>query len=215
MDIEMFAALLNRTQNTQWYHAFLQPVAAQIPPQSRVLDIGTGPGQLLETLWREKGITGAGVDTSKRMIKMARARLKGTSLELQLTGVNDLLPYPPASFDAVTLCNVLFGLGDTERNELLNQASRLLRPGGRILSLTPTGNRALTELLQSQPSWPHWSIIPWYLSTRKAGKHWTHSDYLLKFSRSNGYHYQQNVVFSGFAVLETLQDISSQNPTKG
>ncbi|BDZ44359.1 class I SAM-dependent methyltransferase [Naasia aerilata] len=80
--------------------------AMDIRPGLRVLDVGCGSGefvQLLHTL----GAEASGADPAPGMLAVARARLGvGVDARLRL-GNAEALPWPDASFDAVTAVNAL------------------------------------------------------------------------------------------------------------
>src|SRR5580692_4046015 len=74
----------------------------------RVLDIGTGTGRLLELL-APRVSSGLGVDASRAMLALARARLARPGLTHCAVRLADMyrLPLPDASFDAVVMQMVL------------------------------------------------------------------------------------------------------------
>ena len=70
---ESFAAYFAQVQATPGWDAILQSFArfANIPPNSRVLDVGCGPGALARHLVRE-GHTVTGIDADPLMIERAQ-----------------------------------------------------------------------------------------------------------------------------------------------
>lgn len=98
----------------------------------RILDIGTGTGRILELLGKtaEEGV---GVDMSREMLAVARARLQRADLSNCLVRQADMyqLPYPAGMFDVVTLHQVLHY---AERPEAtIAEAARVLAPNGRLV----------------------------------------------------------------------------------
>jgi ubiquinone/menaquinone biosynthesis C-methylase UbiE len=102
------------------------------PPPRNLLDLGTGTGRVLQLLAPRIGF-GLGIDLSREMLAVARARLDRTSLRnCQVRHGNMYhLALPDGSFDAVTLHHVLH-FADAPA-ALLAEAARVLNPGGRLV----------------------------------------------------------------------------------
>jgi SAM-dependent methyltransferase len=98
-----------------------------------VLDAGMGGGRLLAEL-EQRGWTVTGIDAAPRMVELARARLPAAGERL-LVAELEALPFPDASFDAVTASGVLEFTTDLER--ALAELWRVLRPGGRAVVSFP------------------------------------------------------------------------------
>ncbi len=96
-----------------------------------VLDIACGSGLALE-LARARGASVAGIDASVRLVAIAKDRLPGDDIRV---GDMAALPWQDGSFDVVTSFR---GLWATTR-QALDEARRVLRPGGRI-SVTTWGH---------------------------------------------------------------------------
>jgi transcriptional regulator, ArsR family len=97
-----------------------------------LLDIGTGTGRILELL-APQSTRALGIDQSPQMLGMARARLERAGLRNAQLRQGDIfaLPAERDGYDLVVLHQVLHYLDDTSR--ALREASRALRPGGRLL----------------------------------------------------------------------------------
>ncbi len=97
-----------------------------------LLDIGTGTGRMLE-LFGPLVDHAVGVDQSREMLAVARANLEKAGLRNCQVRQADMyqLPLPSASFDAVIIHQVLHYA--EEPAEVLREAARVLRPGGRLL----------------------------------------------------------------------------------
>ena len=101
------------------------------PRLGRVLDIGTGTGRLLELL-APRVQSGLGVDASRAMLALARARLARTGLGHLSVRQADMYRLPLAGgFDVVVLQMVLHYAEDPAA--VLSEAARVLAPGGRLL----------------------------------------------------------------------------------
>jgi SAM-dependent methyltransferase len=119
----------------------------------RALDIGTGTGRLLELL-APRVSAGLGVDASRAMLALARARLSRPGLTHCAVRLADMyrLPLPDGGFDLVLLHMVLHHAEDPAA--ALAEAARVLRFGGRLLlvDLAPHDNaEALRRLAHRWP----------------------------------------------------------------
>jgi ubiquinone/menaquinone biosynthesis C-methylase UbiE len=98
----------------------------------RILDIGTGTGRILELLGRNAE-EGVGVDMSREMLAVARARLQRADLSNCLVRQADMyqLPYPGGMFDVVILHQVLHF---AEKPDIaIAEAARVLAPDGKLV----------------------------------------------------------------------------------
>ncbi len=102
-----------------------------------VLDIGSGPGFLAAEMAAAVGPTGSveGVDVSDSMIELARRRVPAPESAPLSFGIGDAvaLPFADAVFDVVVSTQVYEYVDDIEG--ALEEARRVLRPGGRLLVL--------------------------------------------------------------------------------
>ncbi len=96
-------------------------------PDGRLLDIGTGTGRVLELL-APRVREALGVDASKAMLALARARLSGLDFAHCAVRLADMyrLPLADPSFDTVVLQMVLHHAEDPAGAVL--EAARVLRP---------------------------------------------------------------------------------------
>jgi ubiquinone/menaquinone biosynthesis C-methylase UbiE len=99
---------------------------------ARLLDIGTGTGRVLELL-APRVAQGLGVDASKAMLALARARLARADLTHCAVRLADMyrLPLTDASFDIAVMQMVLHYAEDPAG--VLAEAARVLRPAGKLL----------------------------------------------------------------------------------
>jgi ArsR family transcriptional regulator len=111
-----------------------QALLALIPhgPNGRLLDIGTGTGRVLELL-APRVRQALGVDASKAMLALARARLSGPGFAHCAVRLADMyrLPLADRSFDTVVLQMVLHHAEDPAG--AIREAARILAPGGHLL----------------------------------------------------------------------------------
>ena len=96
-----------------------------------LLDIGTGTGRVLELL-APLCQHATGIDASREMLAIARAKLQESGLKNVQVRHGDLfsLPFEEESVDLVTIHQVLHFLSDP--GEALAEAARVLKPGARI-----------------------------------------------------------------------------------
>ncbi|CAH2604940.1 Transcriptional regulator, ArsR family / Methyltransferase fusion [Rhodovastum atsumiense] len=119
----------------------------------RVLDIGTGTGRLLEVL-APRVASGLGVDASRAMLALARARLARPGLTHCAVRLADMyrLPLPDAAFDLVVLQMVLHYAEDPA--SALAEAARVLRPGGRLVVVDLAGHARTEVMTRLAHRWP-------------------------------------------------------------
>ncbi|GLE53430.1 class I SAM-dependent methyltransferase [Mycobacterium montefiorense] len=103
-----------------------------IPPCSRVLDIATGTG-FVALLLAELGHQVTGFDASQAMLGNARAKAAERGMSITFVeGVTERLPFPDASFDAVTARHFIWTL--LEPDKAFAQWRRVLTPGGTLVA---------------------------------------------------------------------------------
>lgn len=97
-----------------------------------LLDIGTGTGRVIE-VFSDSYRRAVGIDRSREMLSIARTRLdKGGLRQWQVRQADmQALPVASASFDTVTVHMVLHYA--EQPGEVLAEAARVLRPGGRLV----------------------------------------------------------------------------------
>src|SRR5438552_17575548 len=100
---DRYAAALSFGQDPRWRRFLVSRVDAG--SSDTVLDVATGTGAVARELLRQKGCTVVALDQSPEMLAEARRRLP-ENVEL-VEGTADRLPFPDASFDALTCTYVL------------------------------------------------------------------------------------------------------------
>lgn len=117
---------------------------AETSPE-RVLEVGGGPGELSERIARELGSEVVMVDSSPRMVELARAR--GVDARV---GDAQELSFAHGEFDCVVAAWMLYHVEDLGR--ALSELRRVLRPGGRLVAVT-NGRDHMQELRRLAGDW--------------------------------------------------------------
>ena len=95
--------------------------------RERVLDIGSGEGQIARAL-AQSGVEVVGLDPTMAQIRTAHERAAGPVYALARS---DCLPVSSGSFDGAVVCLVYEHIDTLE--ESLAEVARVLRPGGRFV----------------------------------------------------------------------------------
>jgi SAM-dependent methyltransferase len=123
---------------------------------SVVADIGVGAGHYSEGLAR-RGCSLHLVDVSERLLETTVQRLRDAGLGERIGGVyhasaTDLSFLPTGCCDAVLLLGPLYHLGDAgERRIAIDEAARILRPGGLVFAAGINRITYLWDLLHNDP----------------------------------------------------------------
>jgi demethylmenaquinone methyltransferase / 2-methoxy-6-polyprenyl-1,4-benzoquinol methylase len=126
---DRYAAVLSFGQDARWRRFLVSRVEAE--PGDTVLDVATGTGAVARELLARKGCTLVGLDQSPEMLAEARLRVPpGVTL---VEGEADSLPFPDATFDALTFTYLLRYVPDPSTT--LRELARVVRPGGTMAGL--------------------------------------------------------------------------------
>jgi len=108
---------------------------ARIEPGERVLEVGSGTGSLAIAAAQRVGADGivAGIDPAPRMIAVARDKAARKDVQPEFrVGVIEKLPYPDNNFDVVLSSLMMHHLPDHLKFSGMQEAWRVLKPGGRL-----------------------------------------------------------------------------------
>jgi SAM-dependent methyltransferase len=110
------------------YEEQILPLAAGLLAGcDRILDVGTGEGQVARLASLQGSSTVIGIDPTANQV--AEAARRGGGPHYARAGA-DALPFPAESFDAVVACLVFEHIEAVD--EAIDEVARVLRPGGRF-----------------------------------------------------------------------------------
>ena len=148
---DRLAELLSFGQNGQWRAEMVGRVVGApggVPADGVILDVASGTaGVALQLAARTAGEHGqarvVGVDLTEKMLRQGQRRVAaagGADRITLMAGRAEQLPFPDASFDALTFTYLLRYVRDPQAT--LAELARVLKPGGVMASLefcVPTG----------------------------------------------------------------------------
>lgn len=118
--------------------SFLKPHISALGATGRMLDVGCGAGGFLLAA-AELGWSALGVEPSEEHSTVGR----GMGLDIR-TGYFEMGMFPEASFDLVVLSHVIEHIHDPK--SFIANLAKLLRPGGRLLVVTPNAGSLTARL---------------------------------------------------------------------
>ncbi len=112
-------------------------VDRELPPTGEVLDIGSAWGFNVMALER-MGYSATGMDLVTGQFDSGRRIAAGNDVSFRVLGANAAaLPFPDASFDAITMVETFEHIFLEDRPRALAECRRVLRPGGTLVLSTP------------------------------------------------------------------------------
>jgi len=125
-------AILSLGQNARWRRAMVDKILE--PSPSAVLDVATGTAGVAMRIAAQTSASVVGLDLTESMLREGRRRLRDRALPVSLVrGRAEELPFPDASFDALTFTYLLRYVTDPAAT--MRELARVVKPGGRIASL--------------------------------------------------------------------------------
>lgn len=147
----------------RWHTCPFPRIAASVPRQGRILEVGCGHGLFSAYLALQaprRSVRGIDIDELKigaARTAAERVRRMGGDLDFAAVPPGTL---PPGPWDAIVIVDVLYLLSEAAQGALLDGAARLLAPGG-VLVVKEMGCR---------PRWKfHWNRLQETLSVRVLG----------------------------------------------
>jgi ubiquinone/menaquinone biosynthesis C-methylase UbiE len=124
------AALLSFGQDPRWRAAMVDQMVAS-HPQS-ILDVACGPCAVTKRLVRKTSAHVVGLDLSPEMLHQGHVNVQRAGVQERVSlvrGRGEQLPFPDASFDALTFTYLLRYVADPQA--ALIELARVVKPGGR------------------------------------------------------------------------------------
>ena len=146
------------------YEEQILPIAANLlEGYDRVLDIGTGEGQVARLAVAGGARTVAGIDPTANQVVEATKRGGGAHFARARA---DALPFEDASFDAAIACLVFEHIEAVD--DAIDEVARVLRPGGRFAfflnhPLLQTPNSGWIDDYMLDPPEQYWRIGPYLI----------------------------------------------------
>lgn len=150
---DLLAELLSMGQNRRWRTAMVDHVVRTRP--RLVLDVASGTAGVAIQAVNRSGAHVVGVDLTRDMLRQGVQNVAETGLGERIDLVNgqaESLPFPDASFDALTFTYLLRYVDEPQ--QALDEMARVVKAGGVVASLD--------FLTPPRPFWRFW----WWLYTR-------------------------------------------------
>ncbi len=199
-------------QQSEWYPQFLKPVAEtviSITRTGKLLDVGTGPGMLPALLKENSNLQIIGTDINSSMIIEAKKKVNSRNVSFYIQDENTFKDFSDSTFDIVTFCSVLFLLSEETKNNILNEVSRILKPSGKIIVLTPSTRKSFFSTLKDIWLFPfskyNWTFFVWKRATSNRANIWHNEKWLYYYSKENHFEYTISNVFYNYATLEIIK----------
>jgi len=145
-DVEAWSPPREEPALRTWWRGLRASAFRWVPPNVRVLDIGCGFGESLG-YHRQRGCDAHGVEADRNILRVAQRH--GLNVKV---GLFDPDQYEPASFDVVTLDQVIEHV--SQPAQVLRGVHRVLKPGGMLVLSTPNADGWGARLFGRR--WIHW-----------------------------------------------------------
>lgn len=118
--------------------------------EDALLDLGTGTGALLRQLAKHRcrPRIAVGIDECPAMLEHVAALPAGWSVQVGDAGQ---LPFADSTFSVVTAAYLLHVVDGAARRQIVAEARRVLRPGGRFVVVAPTPPRTRSARILYAP----------------------------------------------------------------
>lgn len=118
-----------------WCDARYLPLLEDIPRDEPVLEIGCGPGLMLEYLRTQGFSDAAGIDVSEEQVNIAKAQ----GLDARVADVFECLKSAKGGYAAILAIDFVEHFSKDELMRLVPEIQSALRPGGHLIVQTPNG----------------------------------------------------------------------------
>ena len=150
---DLLAEVLSLGQNRRWRRAMVDRIVPARP--RRLLDVATGTAGVALRLTEQTDAFITGLDLTEAMLRRGQANVAASAADGRVdlvAGRAEELPFPDATFDAVTFTYLLRYVADPAAT--LRELTRVLKPGSPMASLD--------FLVPRHSFWRWW----WWLYTR-------------------------------------------------
>lgn len=147
---DRLAEILSMGQNRRWRTAAVGHVTESNP--RLVLDVACGPARVSRALAEGTSAHVIGLDLNETMLRQGLTSVAEAGLDDRISvtlGRGEQLPFPDASFDALTFTYLLRYVTDPAAT--LRELARVVKPGGSIASLE-----------FAVPTAPWWRVAWWF-----------------------------------------------------
>jgi len=151
-DLNTWSPPRETTRLASWWNGLRASAFRWVPPNVRVLDVGCGLGEALG-YHRARGCEAHGVEADRNIARVAERH----GLDIKV-GLFDAANYEPASFDVVTLDQVIEHMPDPQA--VLQGVHRVLKTNGMLVLSTPNANGWGARVFGQR--WIHWHA-PYHL----------------------------------------------------
>jgi demethylmenaquinone methyltransferase/2-methoxy-6-polyprenyl-1,4-benzoquinol methylase len=131
---DRLAEVLSMGQNGRWRRTMISKV--NVAGGATILDVASGTAGVAIELARGNGARVVGVDLTEPMLRRGIRNIHGAALDdriVLVAGRAEQLPFPDATFDALTFTYLLRYVSDPQA--ALHELARVVRPGGTMASL--------------------------------------------------------------------------------
>jgi demethylmenaquinone methyltransferase/2-methoxy-6-polyprenyl-1,4-benzoquinol methylase len=133
---DRLAEILSMGQNGRWRTAMVDHIVPADVDGRLVLDVASGTAGVALQIASRTGANVVGVDLTEEMLRQGQRNVAAATREARVrlvAGRAEELPFPDASFDALTFTYLLRYVDDPQAT--LAELARVVKPGGRVASL--------------------------------------------------------------------------------
>jgi demethylmenaquinone methyltransferase / 2-methoxy-6-polyprenyl-1,4-benzoquinol methylase len=147
---DRLAEILSMGQNRRWRTAMVEHITGSNP--ALVLDVACGPARVSRAIAEHTSAFVIGIDLSDSMLAQGGVSIAANALQDRIRlvlGRGEQLPFPDATFDALTFTYLLRYVADPAAT--VAELARVVKPGGPISSLE-----------FAVPTAPWWRLAWWF-----------------------------------------------------
>ncbi len=118
-----------------WCRHHYRPLVRDLARTASILELGCGPGYMMEFLQSEGFVNVKGIDLSEEQAHLARVR----GLDVEVADAFSYLPASSETFDAIVALDFMEHFSKEELLTLISLIAARLNPGGALILQTPNG----------------------------------------------------------------------------